>query len=144
MTIAFVCTGNSCRSPLAQALFEKLLRDSGREGVRCFSCGTDACPGGCASENAVAAGQELGVDLTAHRSQQLCRDLLEDTDLIVTMSAWQAGLVSSQWTSALRTGKQVRVLGGGIADPYGGDLESYRNCAREMQTALEDLLRELP
>src|SRR2546426_10509174 len=84
-TVLFVCTGNICRSPLAASLLERALKERGLE-VAVSSAGTGAWDGTPASEGAYLVGLEQGLDLSGHRARLLTRDLVEQSDLILTMA----------------------------------------------------------
>lgn len=86
INVLFVCTGNTCRSPMAEGLFADLIRKWKIEGIRCESAGLAAFPGDAPSENAVKAAKEMGVDISSHRSRQLSIPLAELTDLFVCMT----------------------------------------------------------
>ena len=70
--ILFVCTGNTCRSPMAEGIFKKLTQ--GDESISCSSAGMSFCDGDAVSENAVTVCKEIGVDISGHRSKAICRD----------------------------------------------------------------------
>ena len=99
------------------------------------SAGIAAWPGSPATANAVAAAKELGADLSSHRSQQATPALLGQADFVVCMAAGHARHITP-----FAAKEKIRVLGGGIADPYGGSPETYRACARRIDGALSSLL----
>ena len=132
--IVFVCTGNTCRSPMAQGLFLKLLRERGVTDVEVVSAGTSAADGLPASEHAIAAATELGADISGHRSRQVSHELLDRADAIFCMTDGHAEIVS-----ALAPAEKIFTLPGGVPDPYGGDLNAYRACA----AAILDKLRPI-
>ncbi len=84
-TILFVCTGNTCRSPMAEALLKDMVAES-KEEYEVISAGTTALEGDPAAGDAVRALEEIGVVMTGHRSQPVTSDLLEKVDLIITMT----------------------------------------------------------
>ena len=134
MNILFLCTGNTCRSPMAAGLFtERCARRLPEASI--VSAGIAAWPGSPASSNAVAAATELGAAIANHAAQQAAPALLSQSDFIVCLSASHARAIADHvpW-------EKIRILGGGIADPYGGDLEVYRACARQIDESLSSLL----
>ena len=134
MHITFICTGNTCRSPMAEGLFKKIIEEKKLDGVTCSSCGIYAFAGDTATPEAVEAAREKGADISSHRSRPFSQYIADETDLFVCMTPSHAQAVKS-----VAPQKKVIVLGGGIADPYGGDGEVYSSCAEEIQYHLEIL-----
>lgn len=135
--VLFICTGNVCRSPMAEGMFRMLLKKYKLEDYVCESVGTNALVGDKAQPNAVTAAAEYGVDITAHRARDYDPAMAEDTDLFVCMSVQHILMLGDV------PGEKVRLLGGGIKDPYGGDLNTYRVCAANIIEALDDLAKTL-
>ncbi len=84
--ILFVCTGNICRSPLAEALLKRALHERAVEDVSVESAGTGAWDGAPASEGAYLVALERGLDLSGHRARLLTREIVEDAAMILTMA----------------------------------------------------------
>src|SRR5205814_4296752 len=148
--ILFVCTGNICRSPLAAALLQRALAQRGIDGLEVASAGTGAWDGAAVSEGAYLVGLERGLDLSAHRARLLTRELVEEADLILTMARHHRARVDE-----LGGETHVFVLGeyagregdaAEVSDPFGGDLEVYRDTCVELEalidTAVERIVKE--
>ncbi len=137
MNIVFVCTGNTCRSPLAEGLMKKLLADRGIDTINVTSAGLAAYPGDEVSEKSVIAAKEYGVDISAHRSRRISDYMLNDSVFVCMTDSHVQAL--AQYLDD----KRLFVLGDGVADPYGGTQEVYNLCARQINDALPDLLAEI-
>ena len=87
--LLFVCTGNTCRSSMAEALFRRMVKSSGADSLadlEVSSAGVSARGGDRASPNAIKAMEELGIDLSRHKTRQLTQDMIDRADLILTMT----------------------------------------------------------
>lgn len=133
--IIFVCTGNTCRSPMAEGLLRALLDERGIDDVEVSSAGLMAVDGDRVSDNSAAAMREIGLDISAHRARKLTLEML-NADRIITMTASQAAMLR-QFTD--RAAPMPRE----IPDPFGGDLDAYRRCRDAIRDALPTVLEEL-
>lgn len=132
--VLFVCTGNTCRSPMAAGVLRGLAERRGRPGLRSIltgSAGTFAAPGHPATAEAVRACAEQGIDLSRHRSRPLSREILAGSDLILVMEeAHRREVLSLDPQAASRVhllGEFAGVEGDPeVADPIGGSLDDYR------------------
>ncbi len=148
--ILFVCTGNSCRSPMAEALFRKLVAaklHTGPEalegrGWRIHSAGTSGGVGGATPE-AVEAVADLGAGLRGHRSRSLSFGMIEDADAIYVMSPHHRKSILEMAPEAEGKVLLLDPDGGTIEDPIGGDRDLYAKTARRIQACLEQVLKRL-
>jgi protein-tyrosine phosphatase len=148
-TILFVCSGNTCRSPMAEAITRRVLAERlhvpepelERKGISVISAGSYAMPGARATPQAVEALKEMGADLTHHRSRPLTVELIHQADMIFTMGRSHAAAVQALVPSAT---EKVATLdpAGDIDDPIGGDAALYKTLAGQLQALIEKRLQE--
>lgn len=133
-----VCTGNTCRSPMLAAL---LRAEAKRQGILLLveSCGVSADLDQQASEGAIAAMSEYGIDLQPHRSRRCDPEICQKADLIFALTPRHADILLSMGL-APRKIHVVAEKSGGIPDPFGGDLEEYSQCAAVLAQEIPALL----
>lgn len=150
MNILFVCTGNTCRSSMAQALAERELKKADTSFVIVKSAGTNTETGLPASENAIIALKSMGIDLMLHRSTVLDKEILKEADLILALAdrhLKEVLRILPEAADKAYTLRKYAGLDGDVVDPYGGDLEVYRKTAGELanlvKLSVEKLLKEI-
>lgn len=134
LNVLFVCTGNTCRSPMASAILNQIAKEK-KLDIKSSSAGLAAFPGDEASENAVRALSEIGIDLSSHRSRPVNPYLLSESDYIIGMSP-------SHINALLPYTEKSKLLAfpGGIPDPYGGGIEIYRETRDKLKSGIEEML----
>ncbi len=148
-TILYVCSGNTCRSPMAEALTRKLLAERlnvkpaelESKGFTVLSAGAMAMPGARAAPQAIETVAEMGADLSSHRSRPLSVELIHQADLILPMSAAHTRAILAMVPSAA---DKVVPLNpeGDVEDPIGLDIDVYRSLAGKMEQMIEQRLTE--
>jgi len=137
MRLLFVCTGNTCRSPLAEGLARREAIDRGLTDIEVASAGTSAWDGAPASDGALLVALERDLDLSHHRAQQLTRELVQAHDVILAMGPHHReraeALGGEGKTHLLTTFASGPDVDRPINDPFGGDLETYRETFTELQ-----------
>jgi protein-tyrosine-phosphatase len=137
MRVLIICAGNTCRSPMAEALLKRALKARGREDILVESAGLAATKGEPASWNACLAMKELGIQLNLHRARPLF-DVELSGALILTMTKAQADYVKKvSPDSRVDTLRVYAGLSGDIEDPFGGPPEIYIQTALTIAEAAE-------
>jgi protein-tyrosine-phosphatase len=144
--VLFICTANVCRSPMAERIFaQELAKSDLDQKIHTHSAGLSAMDGDKASQNSIDACQELGLDITDHRSAGLTRTTLEEASVIFCMTESHRALINMYFElpqgypiflmrEFLETGSKE------LPDPYGQDIEVYRECRDRMLESMPSLI----
>lgn len=155
--ILFVCTGNQCRSPMAEGLFNDMLRT--RLGIKSkeftvSSCGTAGFEGVPATDEAIKTAKEDGIDITHHRSRSLSEQFLKDSDIVFVMSNHHLNFIETfypKYCSKVYLLKEYALRGRAnlniprynldIPDPIGKKIEAYREVQKELKFIFNEILK---
>lgn len=140
MRVLFVCTGNTCRSPMAEGLARKIF---GMD-IKVESAGLAAWEGDSASSQAIEALREKGIDLTSHQARQVSPEIIEKADWIIPMTADQEKRLLTMFPEFAPKIKRLgawntQVEDYDILDPWGGTVEVYRNSVKDIEFFIREV-----
>ncbi|MFW5986022.1 MAG: ribose 5-phosphate isomerase B [Halanaerobiales bacterium] len=147
--LVFVCTGNTCRSPIAERLFKKMVEEYGlQDDWQVSSAGIAAFPGQTASREAISVLRETGIDLTNHSSRQLTYDIIMKADLILTMTTRHKELINHQFSDENIRIYTLKEFAGeednlDIIDPFAQSEKKYRETREEIGMYIKKILGRL-
>jgi len=136
MKVLFVCTGNTCRSPMAEGFLNKIAKENNDDSISAFSRGL-AAYGERVSKNSLEASKKIDVQIDSHMSRQLTVDDFINADVVLTMTKDQCNFLKSE---AGKYKDKIYCISEyadseEISDPYGQNLEVYEKCAQSLFNA---------
>lgn len=134
--IMFICSGNTCRSPLAEGLFKKYLKENNITDIDVGSAGVGAFAGDGVSINSILVANNRGVDISSHRARNINPEHILTTDLFFCMSDSHKQVLSRHCNE-----EKIVVLN--VADPYGRPIEVYEECAKQLESQFPAILERI-
>lgn len=152
-SILIVCTGNSCRSVMAEGLLRKFLKDKGREDIKVISAGIGTMPGMMASPNTIEVMKQEGVDVSGHRAQFVSEEMIKNADLILGMEPIHIDTVLNMVPEAkdkthllLEYAYEIeeeKPVNNAVFDPIGKPKEVYESVLMTVKDATERLVKRI-
>ena len=141
--IVFVCTGNTCRSPMAEGIFNALASVQGKESYA-LSCGLSVLAPLPVSENAVTAAAEFDADISKHTARAASPELFKDADAVYCMTSGHLRQFKMLFPQFAAIACLMPPPCGEVPDPYGGNLSLYIDTASRIYEGVKEILAKLP
>ena len=140
MKVLFICTGNTCRSPMAEGFFNSYSNNS-----TSYSAGISVMTGSQVSNHSVDSLKEYNIDISKHIPVQINSIMLNDCDLVLTMTASHQKYLHAFYPEYADKIFSISEYTGckDISDPYGGDINTYKRCAAEIKNAVAMLIERI-
>ncbi len=132
----FICSGNTCRSPLAEGLFKKYLQENDITDIEVGSAGVGAFPGDAVSINSILVAASRGIDISNHRARNINPEHILTTDLFFCMSESHEAVLSRHCDN-----EKIIVLN--VPDPFGRPIEVYEECAKQLENQFSEILERI-
>lgn len=146
MDILLVCTGNTCRSSMAEGIFNQILAEND-DDVHVTSAGISVYVSTPASEEAIRVTEDMGIDISDHMSTQINEQMVHDADLILVMTLSHKNIlidIFPDYSEKIYTLLEYAYgSDDDIADPFGMDYDAYRECAVEIKGAIEKVYEKI-
>ncbi len=146
MDILLVCTGNTCRSSMAEGIFNQILAEND-DDVHVTSAGISVYVSTPASEEAIRITEDMGIDISHHMSTQISEQMVHDADLILVMTLSHKNIlidIFPDYSEKIYTLLEYAYgSDDDIADPFGMDYDAYRECAVEIKGAIEKVYEKI-
>ncbi|MCL2342219.1 MAG: low molecular weight protein arginine phosphatase [Firmicutes bacterium] len=148
MKIMFICTGNICRSAMAEEMLENMVKEE-TKNIEVYSCGIFAEDGGAATDNAIEVMKEYGIDLSEHRATNIRNSNIKDMDIILCATTAHKNNVINMYPDLSDRTYTIKEYAGypendlDINDPWGYDLTTYRECAWQIWDCLEKIMEKI-
>lgn len=146
--IMFICTGNICRSAMAEKMMAKKIKEQNKD-IQVYSSGIYAEDGDISTENAVDIMKERGIDLTQHRATNIANSKIKEMDLILCATVSHKYNVIQMYPELKEKVFTIKEYVDGpskdmdIKDPWGYDIVIYRNCAQELENYIDKIIEKL-
>lgn len=146
LKVLIACTGNTCRSPMGEGILKHLSKKYNME-IEVKSAGIAALDGDGANKNAILALDNIGIDIQNHISNQLNGVMIEESDIILTMTKSHKDSIISRFPNSVKKVYSLNNYAFGIEkdieDPYGGSLRDYEKARDEIYNALEKIVKNI-
>ncbi len=146
LNILIVCTGNTCRSPIAEGIFRDIA-DKREVDIVVKSAGLSAERGNAASPNAISSMEDIGIDIKKHQSQPVTKGIIDESDIILTMTTAQKDILIRKHPNKIYNIFSLNEYAFGndtdIMDPFGGDKALYDKIRDEIMSAIESIYNHM-